>query len=75
MDLGERFSKPVTTVQVCVSACVNPMDIFEQSWGQFPAMFVDTENQFSFMGSRDISSPVRAQNQGFLRQNMMFSEP
>lgn len=75
MDLGERFAKPVTTVQVCVSACVKPRDIFEQSSGQFPAMFVDTENQLSLMGSRDISSPVCALNQGFLRQNMMFSEP
>lgn len=42
---GGKSAKPVTPVQVCVSAFVNitPLDTFRETSGQFPAVFVVTK--------------------------------
>lgn len=47
--LGAKAAKLVATDRVCVSTFVNvtSLDIFKESWRQFPAMFVATKPDVS----------------------------
>ena len=49
-----------------------PLLIFEETLGQFPAVFVAPENVIFFMGSRDISSRVCGDQNRYLKPNLVI---
>lgn len=55
---GEEAAKPVTTVGHFQHFCVRPLDIFQDTSGQFPASFTATKKKGIFNRSQDISRRV-----------------
>lgn len=45
---GEEAAKPVTTVGHFQHFCVRPLDIFQDTSGQFPASFTATKKKWYF---------------------------